>query len=443
MSNRIVKSDAWAKWYDAPMTDFSPERLQRARAEQESGYLIDTDALFSAMYHEWDALQKDVNTMAGAVSALSWRANPAVDDGGKPSDYAKEVAETVNAALWKGMRLPSGDWRHNFTELIGCIYHAICRGVNVHEIDWRMADGMWYPHSFLPVTSHYYRWETQAGKPDRLLLFRDGVLGGGVGEAFPADRFVVALNNVGPDHPMRNALFVSLVGWFGASHWGLRWLMRYCQIFGIPFRSFNIHGSEEKERLQGMLDGGMVIQDIILSGDDEVTIQDASRGASIPQKELITMAEKACHKLILGQTLTSDTSDGGSRAQAEVHNEVQSAEVLAVGNYIAGVLNAQLIPAIVRLNYGHIEGIPMPELRCSLPGSKASKEKIELYDGMINKLRMPLLKSAVYDDLGQAIPGEGDEVLAPVTTPMPGMDTISAAAAVLAATSKKAIPRTL
>ncbi len=442
MSTPIIKSDAWAKWYDAPLTDFSPERLRAARAEQESGYFIETDALFSAMYHEWDALQKDVNTMAGAVSSLQWHAIPATDDGDKPSDQAKAVAELVNKALWRGMRQPSGDWRHNFSELIGCVYHALCRGVNVHEIDWRMAEGMWYPHSFLPVSPQFFRWETQGGKPDRLLLFRDGVLGGGEGEAFPADRFVVALNNMGPDHPMRNALFVSLVGWFGASHWGLRWLMGYCQIFGIPFRAFNIHADDDKTRLQSMIDGGQVIQDIILDGDDKVEIMSTSHGTSIPQAELISMAEKACHKLILGQTLTSDTSDGGSRAQAEVHSEVQSAEVLAIGNFIAGVLNAQLIPAIVRMNYGNMT-VPMPELRCSLPGSKASKEKIELYDGMINKLRMPLLKSAVYDDLGQTIPGEGDEVLTPAAAPMPGMDAISSAAAVLAEYSKKTSPRTL
>ncbi len=429
-THHYIKTDAWDKWYTEPLTDFSPERLRQARAELESGYLIETDKLYAAMLREWDVLQKDVSTMAGAVANLSFKAVPATIDGEEPTPRAMELARTVNDALWRGSGSPLGEWEHSFSELVASLYHALCRGVNVHEITWQHDVDLVYPRAYLPVSPLFYRWETQPGKRDRLLLFRDGVhRSPGMGEPFPRDRFIVALNTQGPDHPMRNALFASLIGWFGAAHWGLTWLMRYCQIYGIPFVQYNIGRDEDRTRIERAIAEGNIPTSIILEPGDSAEIKATGGGTANPTAELVTMAEKHCHKLILGQTLTSDTSDGGSRAQAEVHNAVQAAEVLAVGNYIAGVLTAQLVPAIVRANYGSAEGEPMPEIRCSLPGSKASMEKINLWDGILNKLGMRVRRSDVYDDLGIAIPEEGDDTLGgPAAPAPPGLDSISAAA---------------
>ncbi len=437
---RAIRTDAVDKYYNAPLTDFNPEHLRRARAEQETGYLIDTDRLFSAMYHEWDTLQKDVNTMAGSVQTLTFRAVPATREGELPDERAQKVADTVNAALWKGAAAPVGEWEHSFTDLLGCLYHALCRGVNVHEIEWSYdgAARLWFPRAYLPVSPAFYRWEMRHGQKDRLLLHPEGAHSGSAeGIPFPEGDFIVALNTQGPDHPMRNALFSVLVPWFGAAHWGLKWLTDYCQIYGIPFRSFRIQNKTRRAELEAALRGGAIIQDIFLDKDDAVEVVTGSTGTNIPQQELVSLAQKHCHEFILGQTLTSDTSNGGSRAQAEVHLEVQSAQVLAVGNYVASVLTAQLVPAIVRRNFGRLEGCPLPEIRCSLPGSKASKEKIEIWEGIL-RLGLKVSAALVRDDLGIPAPKEGEEVLGPVQATPPGMDALSAAAAVLAASRPKA-----
>ena len=66
--------------------------------------------------------------------------------------------------------------------------------------------------------------------------------------------------------------------------------------------------------------------------------------------------------LILGQTLTTDVSKhGGSRALGDVHAGVRDEIVQAAGDFAAGVINAQLIPSILRLNYG--EDSERPEFR--------------------------------------------------------------------------------
>jgi len=70
------------------------------------------------------------------------------------------------------------------------------------------------------------------GKVDRLLLVPDGEAATPV--PFPKYKFIVALNNSGPDHPLYNATYYSLVAWFSAFKKGLGWFMQFCERFGSP-----------------------------------------------------------------------------------------------------------------------------------------------------------------------------------------------------------------
>lgn len=424
---RIVQQYAQSKFENLSLIDFRPEVLSAYKRCIETGQLDQVDELYKAMYHEWDALQKDVNKVTSALGTLDFRAVPYAADGAAPTPEAEAVAALVNAALWHAPQPGTGEWQHGFAQLPGAIYHALLRGYNVHEIIWAYDGGMYYPAAYLPVMPQFFAWECRSGEPDRLLLYPRGV-GFSDGRAFPRHKFIVALNNQGVDHPMENSILRALVPWFCAAVWGPRWLMQYCQIFGLPIRTFRAGSAEERADLESKLAEQPVVTDVVLLDGEEMTVQSPGSSTGLPQRELIELAEKACHKLILGQTLTSDTSDGGSRAQAQVHSEVLKDDLMSIGEYVCGVLNAQLVPAIVRMNYGGTQ-VPMPELRCSLPNAAATRETVELLDGMINRLGMSIRRSDVYDKLGIAMPDPGDDVLGPAMAPAPGRDAISAAAA--------------
>lgn len=424
---RIVQQYAQSKFENLSLIDFRPEVLSAYKRCIETGQLDQVDELYKAMYHEWDALQKDVNKVTSALGTLDFRAVPYAADGAAPTPEAEAVAALVNAALWHAPQPGTGEWQHGFAQLPGAIYHALLRGYNVHEIIWAYDGGMYYPAAYLPVMPQFFAWECRSGEPDRLLLYPRGV-GFSDGRAFPRHKFIVALNNQGVDHPMENSILRALVPWFCAAVWGPRWLMQYCQIFGLPIRTFRAGSAEERADLEIKLAEQPVVTDVVLLDGEEMTVQSPGSSTGLPQRELIELAEKACHKLILGQTLTSDTSDGGSRAQAQVHSEVLKDELMSIGEYVCGVLNAQLVPTIVRMNYGGTQ-VPMPELRCSLPNAAATRETVELLDGMINRLGMSIRRSDVYDKLGIAMPDPGDDVLGPAMAPAPGRDAISAAAA--------------
>ena len=409
-----IKQDAWSKFFSTPLYDFNPESLLFLKQSGDAGYLAERDRLFAAMYGEWDVLLKDVNKMCNAVSTLNYTVVPTIEEGNEAHATAQKVADIVKKALW--MRSPNnelGEWRHTFLQMIGTLYHAICRSVNVHEIIWERSAGLVYPRCYAPVQPNYYGWAVQAKEPDRLVLYRDGNPYG-KGEPFPKGKFIVAINPNGPDHPMRAAQFISLVGWFGAAKWGLPWLMKYCQVFGLPWRKFTVGSEEDKAAKLAELASNPVISDTVVFGDENVEIINAAAsGASIPQAEILRLAENACHKLILGQTLTSDTSDnGGSLAQAKVHAGVMADEVMYVGNYVCEILNQQLIPEIVRANFGSIPAELIPELRCAVPQAEANLDQLQMYKGL-QEMGVRLVEADVCDKFGVPIAGPDDKVLEP------------------------------
>lgn len=419
-----IKQDAWSKFFSTPLYDFNPESLLFLKQSGDAGYLAERDRLFAAMYGEWDVLLKDVNKMCNAVSTLNYTVVPTIEEGNEAHATAQKVADIVKKALW--MRSPNnelGEWRHTFLQMIGTLYHAICRSVNVHEIIWERSAGLVYPRCYAPVQPNYYGWAVQAKEPDRLVLFRDGNPYG-KGEPFPKGKFIVAINPNGPDHPMRAAQFISLVGWFGAAKWGLPWLMKYCQVFGLPWRKFTVGSEEDKAAKLAELASNPVISDTVVFGDENVEIINAAAsGASIPQAEILRLAENACHKLILGQTLTSDTSDnGGSLAQAKVHAGVMADEVMYVGNYVCEILNQQLIPEIVRANFGTIPVELIPELRCAVPQAEANLDQLQMYKGL-QEIGVRLVEADVCDKFGVPIAGPDDKVLEPAgqQAAQPGM----------------------
>lgn len=426
----LVKYNAWSKFQLDTLTEFTPELIREVKNSAGStGYLYERDRLFAAMLREWDVLQKDVFKVYNGLASLDWKAVPFAEDGEAPTQQAQAVAATVNNAMWHARRQECGAWGHGFADLVGSVWMAKCRSVNVHEIVWQQEGGLWFPAYYLPVLPTFYGWETAQDAPDRLLLFRNADFLNG--EPFPPNKFIVAMNNEGPDHPLHNASFMSLVGWFGASKWGLQWLLEFCQLYGKPLRKFYTANDEEKRKLLAELASQAVLSDVVLdkSTGEDVTIDAAGTATAIPQRELIEMAERQVHKLILGQTLTSDTSEhGGSLAQAKVHAGVERSEMLAAGRFVADVLTAQLVPAIVRMNYGRTEGLPLPEIRCSVPGVEADLDKLALFDGVINRLGLPLRRSDLYDAFALPQPAEGDDVVGPSMQPGHA-DPISAAAA--------------
>lgn len=422
----MIKVDALQKYENALLENFSPAVLRELKRSNWSGLLREVDRLYATMYHEWDCLQKDVTDIEDAVRSLTWTVNPKVQDGAEPEPMAKEVAKCVEDALWRRSAAAPGSVGHSFSQLLGALCHARYRGFNVHQIVWENGGDLIFPARYIQLPPQFLVWETKAGHPDRLLLVPDGMSSDGV--PFPPHQYLVALNTNGPDHPLYNATFYSLVNWFVAYKFGLGWFMEYAQKYGMPKQIIRYANERERQQIVADLTDESVLNTVLLKegGGREFDMKYPTGGASsLPQAVLLQKAEEACHKAILGQTLTSDTSaNGGSLAQAKVHAGVQADVVMKVAEQVADVLNAQLIPAIVQANYGRVDGLPIPELRCKLPQAVANIERAQFLKTVMEVPGMVVKKSEAYEYLALSQPAEGDEVLKkedPMAGGMPGM----------------------
>jgi phage gp29-like protein len=402
--------DALHKFQNQLLSTFNAQDLTYFKRSGWSGLLENIDRLYATMLHDWDVLQKDTDSIEKAVRSLDWSLVPYVKKGEKVSDQAQKVAQVVEDALWRRSPQKLGTYAHSFLQLLGAIVHAEFRGQNVHRIVWQNDGKLIYPAAFVQLPPQFLRWEVEPGKPDLLLHVPDGEMADPV--PFKPYQFIVALNNAGPDHPLYNATYYGLVAWFSAAKNGLGWFMQYAEQHHLPKPVFHYDNDEDREQLIKDLQQDRVVNAILLYGERQVEWANMPTGTTMPQKELLELAEAHCHKAILGQTLTSGTDKGsGSLAQAKVHAGVQADEVMKHAEFVADVINRQLIPAIVHLNFGKVEGMPLPELRFKLPQAAANIERAQFWSQVMQIPGMAVVKSEVYDSLGIAMPGDDDEVL--------------------------------
>lgn len=415
----IIPQDASIKSFNALLRDFRPELLLAAKFTSDSGYYTEISRLYATMFHEWSALQKDVSDTMEAVSSLEWTVTPYADTGARPTPQAQDAADTVRRAIWHTDVQAPGTYAHNFTELAGSMLDAIYRGASVHEIIWQRTADLVYPAEYRQIAPQHYMWETRTGHADRLLMVRDGMSYSDP-EPFPAHKFIVALNTTGSDHPIYNAVYYSLIGYFLSAKFGLPWLQQYCKRYGHPVLKFNCNTEEDIAKLKQQLKESDDLYSVFLLNEGDMDVTAMPSGASIPHETLLRIAENACHQAILGQTLTSDTSqNGGSRAQAEVHLGVQKSIVTKRAEYVARVLNRQLVPAIIAMNYGSAQNVPMPEIKFSLPDDGANIDRAEFWGKVLALPGVTVPRETVYESLRLPIPQEGDDTLggSPATTP--------------------------
>lgn len=418
----VIKYDAYQRQINALLDNFRPEFLRSVKQTLGTGYMVELDALYSTMYHEWSTLQKDASDTMDAVSSLDWSVAAYVDAGQKPTPDAQRAADTVSRAIWRTTPQEPGTFAHSFLGLCGAMLDGLYRGVNVHEIIWARAGDLVYPAEYRQVPPQYYMWEMRAEQRDRLLMVRDGQSYANP-EPFPAHRFIIALNDTGSDHPIYNSIYYSLISYFSASKFGLPWLQTYCQRYGHPVAIYKVHHEDDVAKLKAQLAANEDVHSVFLSNDTEMQLTPIPGSAGIPHEVLLRVAENACHQAILGQTLTSDTSqNGGSRAQAEVHLGVQKSVILKRAEYVARILNRQLVPAIIAANYGKTEGIPLPEIKFAIPDDGANLERADYWSRVLSIPGIRVAREHVYESLRIPIPADAEETLGG-DTPLPTSTT--------------------
>ena len=403
---------------DFDLSNVTPEQVRTILRNVRTGKLEDQDRLFRLMLDTWPRLRKALNEVAGAVSRLEIEIKPATrEDSEEPTPQALRIYETVERALESYATRP-GYWELDVEGMVRALIDAYAKGISVLEIVWHVQNGIVSPRAYAPVPAKYLAYPSAGNEVDRLMIAPKGTTAGPL-EDFPPDRFLIAIWSQGGMHPIHAANLRTLTKYWLASVYGLGWLMQYAQLFGVPWRHVETDGSEgAMSAAEDMLENVGSTGAAVTGPGVKLNILDGVSGAadSMPQSHLMDVADRACDILLLGQTLTTDNTGTGSRALGEVHEGIRIEVIQSVASWVASIITEQLIPAIVRMNFGAVPAEDMPYAEIVIPRAKDSKATAERFKILVDTgVKMPT--KWVYEELEIPEPVDGEDVFGEADAP--------------------------
>jgi len=155
---------------------------------------------------------------------------------------------------------------------------------------------------------------------------------------------------------------------------GWEWLVQKAELFGTPLRWANYPPTATQTEIDAITAAprtmGSAAWGAFPQGTNLQIVQGSIpgvAGSNDPSERLLWLADRACDILLLGQNLSSEINGQGSRAAAEVHREVELDLYETYAEYIVSILNEQLIPALIRQNWGTLEEVPFVEVEIPRP----------------------------------------------------------------------------
>lgn len=210
--------------------------------------------------------------------------------------------------------------------------------------------------------------------------------------------------------PMGQALLSHLYWpWFMRSN-GWRFWARFLERFGSPLLLGKTDG--DKSALANVLASAVQAAAVAVSNDEDVTAVTAGTDGGAFDK-FHTAVDKRIQKVILGQTLTTDTQGVGSQALGNVHDLVRQDRRFADVRMIMPVLQ-NVVDALVALNFpGATPPVFVMEDGTGLGADRADRDSKLVTSGIVRLTEQYILDRYDFE------PGDF-EIVAPAAQPIPG-----------------------
>ncbi|MCW1885620.1 DUF935 domain-containing protein [Luteolibacter flavescens] len=386
-----------------------PADVRHTLAGALQGDLFRQQLLFQAMIDTWPRLQKALAEIKRAARKAPWQVKAWANRGEKPTAGAEALAKEVESAVWS-MRPDPVRGLKGFEGMVEELAMGYFLGHQVMEVHWARDGSTWRPASAKVSPPRFYGYSQTWDGEDRLMLDRTGGMGALQLEDFPEHRFLIAVNGGHSGHAAVSAPLRALATYWLAAVYGLKWLIQFAQLCGVPFRWAEYAGEPDRVKVTQMLEKiGSAGWGAFPAGTKLNFVESRRSAEQLPTKVLIDLADEQCDIFILGQTLTSSAGDKGSQALGTVHETVRQDVIEGVCDFVGEVLTHQLVPSLVTLNHGAARG-DMPGIWAVFEKAKDEKAKAERMEAL-KRLGLPVERQWAYDDLGVPMPAPGAELL--------------------------------
>lgn len=400
--------------------ELRPNQLADILRQALIGNLVWQERLFQKMADEWPRLQKNIFSLKRDVANLSWSVNAFSEKDSGPSDSAQEKAALVERALFGMVGDPTLD-QVDFSGMIKDIVDAVPCCFSISEIYWTTRDGEIVPQCTRKIPARFYGYGLMLDQPDQLMLNPKGNLAFLQSELapFPANKFLIGVFKSNNSHPTLAAMLRSLTPWWFAQKYGLKWFMVFAQMFGSPTRiaKYTPGDTATFNSLCSMLEQmGNAGWGAFPEGSEiDLLESKTGNGTMLPQRVLYGDADEQCDIMILGQTLTSGSGrTGGNRALGEVHADTERKVLDGVADFVKSVINTQLIPAIIALNYGETSELPTVNGTTEEPMDELAM--VQRDEILFGTLKLPVAKDFLYERHSVPEPGDDADLYSPPGT---------------------------
>jgi len=419
-----------------PSAGLTPEKLTAILRQAELGdaflYLELAEEMEEKDLHYLAVLGTRKETIGGlpiAVRAAS----------GEKEDV--RIADMVRAFLLGGTL--------NLTDALFDILDAIGKGFSATEIIWDTSGSEWMPVRLIWRDPRWFTFDwvngeqllvrtlTPEGQPAGIpeqagdTHFEARIAGnrganGGTGwnglQPFTAPlapfKFVVHFSKAKSGLPIRGGI-ARAAGWsYLFKNYVLKDWVTFAEVFGQPLRLGKYGAGATDADKQSLLravanigtDAAAIIPDSMLIEFTEAR----QTGSAELYERFCEYLDRQVSKAVLGQTLTTELPRGaGSRAAAQVHDEVRRDILAADARRLSETLTRDLVRPMVDLNAGPQRRHPQIELQ--LPEYQADEQFASIVAELADR-GLRIAQKTVLDRLGLPVASAGEAVLEPAAT---------------------------
>jgi len=381
-----------------PSVGITPSKMLSILHTADAGLPQVQFELFSEMLQKWPRLAAVEGTRRLALTGLDWEI--VADSACRPglqSGQTERAAEFCGEAL---ARLTS------LRDVLNHLASAIGLGIAVAELVWedgRLIDLTPVPHS---------RLAADANEPWRLRVRTEDDPATGIALDEQPFKWIVHRPRPMPGRHFDGGLLRASALLYLAQNLSLKDWLIFSQVAGMPVRVARYEpGTPEadKQQLLKMLEALGTDAVAVLSKNVELQFVESGRGGDKPYQGIQDYCNTEITILWLGQHLTTDIRQHGSRAAAEIHDRVREDLLVSDMADEAQTIRRDLLTPLVRARFG--DGPPPPHFRRSLVQSVDTKVLAETLSVAVRELRLGVPRRWAHRALGIPEAQTGEAVL--------------------------------
>jgi len=380
-----------------PTVGITPARMLALLQAADAGAPQAMYELFGEMLQRWPRLAAVEATRRLALTGLDWEV---VADERVPAalgDDARRAAEFCHEAL---SRVDA------FRGALGFLANAIGHGVAVAELVWE--DGRLVDITPTP----FARLAADPNEPWRVRVRTEEEQTWGVPVDAQPFKWITHCPQPTPGRPFDGGLLRASSLLFLAQNLSFKDWLIYSQIAGMPVRVGRFEPGtpeEDKRKLLEMLKALGTDAVAILAKNMELQFVEAARGGDKPYQPIQDYCNTEITILWLGQHLTTDIRNTGSRAAAEIHDRVR--EDLLVDDMAdeAETIRRDVLRPMTLARFG--ADTPTPRFRRALIQSVDTKVLADTLAVAVEKLGLRPSRRWAHRALGIPEPSAGEPTL--------------------------------